>query len=438
MASDSPILWRPRDVVDVPATASTAADIAPMAKQLNRRELRQVIRTFEDGSYEMGATFVWTRTMAGLKKQLGSLGIEFIAEMLDRPDIRPDTEVHEILTDYDAVRLAEELGMFGSSHALRLRHALETVTHFANPPQDVDDEGMMPEEAIGTLRTCVQTVLGHEELSVAVEFAEFRRRLETELLPASASEIDGLAAAPYFFKRTVLRVLLAGSKTASGAQRENLLANLNTLLPVMWPGMMAPDRFTVGRTYAELHADGQSKAASGLRSALLKVSGFDYVPENLRSQAFMEAAARLQATHFERDNFYNEPRPMKALASLGSSIPLPAFPSCMTAILLVRIGNRYGISWEAQPPAIRMLEEVTSERWTYFFNECLPVDDVLLSQLQDSDVATRWCSVMGELQRLRDVAPSEARLAALLRASLDGRPNRVSQIATRAWQSMHT
>ncbi|MEY2423018.1 MAG: hypothetical protein QOI95_3085 [Acidimicrobiaceae bacterium] len=436
VADNSPVLWSARDIVEVPATAVTAADIASMAKQLSPRELHQVIQTFDSGLYEMGATFVWTRTMAGLKRQLASLGIDFIAEMLDRPDIRADAEIHEVLTDFDAVRLAEELGMFGSSHALRLRHALETVTHFADPPSDVDDEGMMPEEAIGTLRTCVQTILGHDELGVAVEFAQFRKRLESEVLPDAAPEIEGLANSPYFFKRTVLRVLLAGIKTASGAQLENLLANFNTLLPSLWPGLMDPDRHMLGRGYAELHADGQSKASSGVRSALLKVSGFDYVPENLRSLTFLEAAARVLGAHFGWDNFHTEPAPMRALASLGSSIPIHAFAKCMTAILCVRIGNPYGVSFDAQSHAIRMLENVTRERWAYFFDECLPADDVLLGELTNETVATRWCHVLIDIERVQELSLKKKSSRTFLKASFDGDVAAVQRLARRRSEAL--
>lgn len=100
MSNNTPVLWEPRDIVRLPADASVA-DVAARAQQLSKREAQQVTRAFEDGSYEMGSTFVWARTMAGLKRQLASLGIEFIAEILDRPDIKPGSEVAEVLTDYD-------------------------------------------------------------------------------------------------------------------------------------------------------------------------------------------------------------------------------------------------------------------------------------------------------------------------------------------------
>ena len=42
---------------------------------------------------------------------------------------------------------------------------------------------------------------------------------------------------------------------------------------------------------------------------------------------------------------------MEALASLGSSVPLPAFPIVMSATLAVRLGNGYGVSNGAQAAA---------------------------------------------------------------------------------------
>lgn len=425
----TPEVWRPRDVVEVPATASTATEIASLAKQLSPRELQQVVQTFENGLYEMGTTFVWTRTMSGLKAQLGSLGMDFVGELLDRPDIRADSEVHEVLTDFDAVRLAEELGMFGSSHAMRLRHNLEVIAHFSRPPDDVDADGMMPEEAISVLRTAVQTVLGHESLDIAVEFAQFRSKLEDEVLADDAAELSGLVASAYFFQRTVVRVLMAGVKSTSGAKLENVLANTNTILPKLWPGLMDPDRYLVGRSYAEVHADGQTKAASGLRSALLKVSGFDYVPEDLRSNTFVEAAGRVLQAHFGMNNFYNEPAPTRALASLGSSIPIPAFAQCMTAVLCVRIGNQYGVSWNAIGPASEILSTVTVDRWKFFFDRCLPSDDVLLGKLQQNETAERWIELMQDTSRVAGLQLANPLSQKLLDASIAGELNRVKRRA---------
>lgn len=429
MSDAAVVRWDAPQGVRVPASTSLPSDIAPLAKRLTTREQQQLVQAFDAGLYEMGASFIWARTMAGLKEQLSVLGIDFIAEILDRPDIRPSAELHEVLTDYETVRLAEDLGMVGATQALRLRQTLELITHFSNRSADGDDDEMVVEEAVRALRTCVEAVLGQQNLGVAAGFADFRKKLETSTFDDDAPEVLGLPNSPYFFKRTVLRTLLASSKNAKGAQLENALANLNLILPTVWPSLKDPDRFTVGRAYAELHADGQAKPANGVRSALLKVTGFDYVPENLRSRAFLEAASKVIDAHFGWDNFHNEPAPTRALASLGSSIPGPAFHRCMTAVILVSVGNAYGVSHAAQAPADEVLRAVTSDRWDYFFNECLPVDDVLLAQLSNEAIATRWCEMLSDLPRSHRETPQHKRLRDLLTSSLEGDARAVARLA---------
>ena len=162
------------------------------------------------------------------------------------------------------------------------------------------------------------------------------------------------------------------------------------------------------------------------------------MPESLRSRTFLEAATKVQSVHFEWNNFYNEPAPTRALVSLGTSIPISAFHRCMTAVLLVRIGNPYGVSSAAQPYADQMLRDVTADRWKYFFDDCLPVDDVLLGELRNETVAGRWCTVIGEQGRISGVDPSSKQSRALLKASVDGDSASVQDRAKRMLRMMRT
>jgi hypothetical protein len=96
------------------------------------------------------------------------------------------------------------------------------------------------------------------------------------------------------------------------------------------------------------------------------------------------------------NNFYNEPAPTKYLDDMGSVIPIPAFPICMSAILCVRLGNRYGISYDAQRYAVSILKRVSRERWLYFLTDCLKADDRVLYKLMEDNPAKRWMEVVRE------------------------------------------
>src|SRR6266568_4077398 len=105
------ILWEGTALARVPAKATTPEEILPHAnpRQLSTRDRSQIIYAFNNHSYEMASNFIWNKAISSLKAQLGSLGTAFIAEMLDRPDIPADASIAQVLTDYDALRLAREL-----------------------------------------------------------------------------------------------------------------------------------------------------------------------------------------------------------------------------------------------------------------------------------------------------------------------------------------
>lgn len=427
--SNSPTLWQPLAIIPLPRGVETVPDLTAYAKQLSQRDTTQIVQAFENGAYEIASTFVWRKTMSGLKKKLGSLGMDFIGEMLGRRDITAANSAQQVLTDQDALRLAEELGFFPSTQSIRLRQAMETIEHFADPPPDADTDGMSIDEARIALRTCIQTVLGHTEAGNALEFAKFRRQLETHDFKPVDAEVATLATAPYFFQRTTLRVLLALVKTAQGAQLEHALANLNAFLPAIWEHLLHPDKTSVGWCYAEVHAEGRQTAAVGVRTALLKVKGFDYVPETLRSRTFIEAAQKVLDAHNAWDNYHTEPAPVQALVSLGTTIPAPALARCFTALLAVVVGRPSGVSWDAAEIARQALKGLSQERWVYYFNECLPGDDELLGKLMNDRCVKRFVSLVEEID-LSEVLPHVTKVRVLLDAALQQKSSLVRSQAT--------
>ena len=102
----------------------------------------------------------------------------------------------------------------------------------------------------------------------------------------------------------------------------------------------------MGHAYAEAFADGKTTSVGGLKSALLKVKGFDYVPENLRSDTFIKAAEAIFKAHEGLNNFYNEPTPVKNL--------------------------------------------------TYYLNNVLPSDTRILDKLESSKPLSQWMNLVDE------------------------------------------
>lgn len=370
---------------------STPEEIVAFAKpQLSSRDMKSIVSGLESCSYEMVSTFVWTKASSVLKKQIASLGMEFVGEMLGRQDLDEDSDP-AALADHEALSLAEDLGIISSTQGIRLKHALELVSHFTRLEQDVaESEEMAEEEALMLLKTCISSILSKPTFETAIRFADFRKALGKRTLKADDGDVVAIVDSPYFFIRTTLSILLSLVKGAKGATQEHAVGNVSTLVPLLWPKLREPEKWQIGQAYAEVNAEGNREASAGLKHALLKVQGFDFVPESLRSNTFTETAARVLAAHFGFNNFYTEQEPMAILASLGTAIPKPAFAKCMEATLAVWLGNAWGHSYAAVSYSLKVFESLRSEQWEYYFNECLRRDRTILDKMQDDRPISRW------------------------------------------------
>lgn len=432
MSHNEVLPWQPvANLVALDAVMQPAI-IIEKAVNLRPKERKQIISNFELQNYEMASSYVWTKSMALLKMNLSSMGMDFIGELLQRPDIDADSDPVQAVSDFEAIDLAYELGAINKTQRMRLLVSAEVVGHFAGS-FDANDDGsdMMLEEALSCVKVCVQSVLGLEKVEAAQSFVTFREKLSTVTLSDDSREIIHLLSSPYFFMKTTVSILLNLLKTSKGAALENGGRNTALIIPKIWPQLKGPEKWQIGQAYSELFNDGKSAAIKILHGVLVSAAGFDYVPESLRSNSFTKAAHAVLAAHQGMNNFYNEPRPMKELAAMGSSIPGPAFGNVMTATLAVKLGNRYGVSWEAQPPADEILKTLTQERWAYYLTQQLPQDSVVLSKLTSEECAKRWIELLSSCEVEAPTADSQP-LRALLAASTSGKASKANVIVSNA------
>lgn len=412
------VVWKEPQGTIVPKAADNAGAIASVAKNLSTRDQKQIVAAFASESFEMMAGFVLNKALSQLKRALASMGMTFVGEMLGRADINEDSVPTVSISDYEAITLARELGVINSTDAKRLTQHLELLAHFDSlNTDDAEGEEMAREEALSFLRTCVNAVLGREGNVAPAEFVAFRSELENRTFKETDPELITLKVAPYFFKKTTLSILIAAAKTKSGAQFEHTLGNIVVIVPALWKSLRDSEKYAVGQAYAEAVNGGASAVVLALKKALSAVQGFDFVPESLRSQSFAAAASNVISVHTAMNNFYNEPAAIQALSRLGSTIPWPAFPICMSAILSVRLGNRYGVSHAAIPIADQLLKRLTKNQWEYYLNECLPGDELVLQKLSwYENPRSNWISIVEQFQ-LPAKAEKSIQVTKLLSAS---------------------
>lgn len=361
---------------------------------LTVKQQEHIVGAFQMGAYDMAAEYAWKKAVSKLRNSLASLGMDFIAEFVQRDDIDDYTPIENVLTERATIDLAERLGVINSTGALHLRQAQELVNHFLS---GCSEEEMTAVDSLCVIRPCVEYILSEANVSVAVAFTEFRKRLLGEDLKKSDSAVLQILNSPLFYIRTVNTILLTAIKKGKQIVKEHALANIAMFLPEVWDKLTSSDKWTIGETYRDVVASGNTLATKGLKIALGKVGGFDYVPETLRSTTFREMARKVIDVHDSFNNFYNETNVVKALSNLGTRIPEPAFLICLDAYLLVYLGNYYGYSRGAAPIAEEELKKVSQERWQAYFSEYIHTDDRILSNLETKTQVYRFQRLLTEL-----------------------------------------
>jgi len=376
-------IWQGPNGIELPPTVKEASEIVPYANYLSAKQKNQIIAAFQIEAFDMAAEYAWKKAMVKLKETIATLGMKFVGEMIGRDDFDETTSIDTEITDYTAIQIAEQLGVIGTTAALRLRQSNELITHYFSKNAE---EQLDYATAFSIVKSSVQYVLGEHDISIALEFSKFRDRLLNETLKLSDPQVDQLINSPLFYLRTVITILLSSARNDIGAKLEHSLANLNLIVPNVWDNLSESDKWNIGTAYRDVTASGNTIAASGIKNALLKVNGFDYVPENLRSVTFIKTAKQVIETHYSFNNFYNEPAIVSKLSNLGSTIPSPALIECFQAYLAVYLGNSYGISIAAAPIAERELSKISKERWYYYFEKVIHNDEIVLSKTNSSQI----------------------------------------------------
>lgn len=360
--------------------------------QLNEMEQQAVIVNFQSQLFIIAAEIVWRRTIDILRNRLSFFGEDFIGDMLgyDKPVMADD------LSEQEAIDLNCDVGFLKPNEKMELLHHAEQIKQYTSRQyQMVDQISINKHQAAALISDCIQYVLSDMTECTMLEFNNVRQRLKSELFTEDTDIVILLKNEQYFAKRTILRSLMNMAKTDKEKEKQFVFHNMSVIVPLIWDDLAETDKYSFGTTYAEISSSDKKDYINVAKKILYNVHGFDYVPENLKSNSFKMTAKNLINVHDGFNNFYNEPLAAKLLSSMGSMIPDPAVYDCINAVLICVTGNEYGISIEAQPYLQSILNGMTIPKWELYLKD-LPKNTELLRQIAfvkgKNDSVPRWCS----------------------------------------------
>lgn len=383
---------------------TNVTELVPYAVAMPDQVKRKVAKYYEIGDFATAASQVWIRSINLLRKRILSLGEEFVADMVDTEDLEYVRE----LPPHRTINLAYDLGFIDKAGRKKLFDC-NTYYNFFNNDEADEYEEMPQDEANIIIKYCIKYVLYNNDESFGLQFNDFREKLKsckiTDLYDDANSMFE---TCPYFYLKTTVRSLLNLFGETEGIEYENVTMNMNLMFPEIWGRLKLEERRALADAYTDCVNRNDSEREGVLNKILIKVHGFDYVKENIRSRTYILTARKLVDAHFDVNNYYTEPNIIKKLEDLGTKIPNLALKESMTAILYVKLGNSYGVSWEAEKIADRMLDAITKEEWIIYLERYFLEESDLLDSIERTNkVRSQWKQVIKryELNKLGLVAP---------------------------------
>lgn len=381
--------------------------------QLNEVEQQAVVLNFNNQLYIVAAEIIWRRTIDILRNRLSFFGEEFIGDMLgyDKPVMSDN------LSEQEAIELNCDVGFLKQNAKMELlHHAVQIKQYTSRQYQMVEQISIKKNQAITLISDCIEYVLSDMTECTMLEFNNVRQRIKSELFTVDSDIIILLKQGQYFAKRTVLRSLMNMAKTNKEEEKQYVFHNMSIIVPLIWEDLAETDKYSFGTTYAEISSTDKKDYINVVKKILYDVHGFDYVPENLKSNSFKATAKNLLRVHGELNNFYNEPLAAKLLSSMGTMIPDPAVYDCINAVLICITGNEYGVSIEAQPYLQEVLNGVTIPKWELYLKD-LSKNTELLGQIAfvkgKNDSVPRWCEEV-QKRKLNKINFSESWIMSFL------------------------
>lgn len=395
-------------------------------KLLRNNERRKISTALANELYDMSSEYIWNRTLSILKEKILTLGEEFVLEMLDRS---LDDNIENVSYN-EFINLAAELGFINNIARDKFVHANVLINHFQS--RDAEEE-MSFFDMQTIIIPCIQYVLGLDENNFSISFNSFRDQLKLRVITEDDDIYTSLLISPYFYKRTTIKTLLNLTKSTQGGELDNVLANTVNIFNGIWEALVTDDKYTIGKSYAEAINNSNKKLSVTLRRVLLENGGFNYVPENLRSQSFIKYAKKLKNAHYSYDNFYKEPIPAKDLSNMGT-IPAPALSHCLSASIISKLGNMYGVSSSAQIYVDKILSTIPQNRWEFYFNDAFIVDIDVLNKLKTNNniILDRWIQLVNSInERFPEIRIKEPDSKSLYDASLASNKSKISTISNK-------
>lgn len=348
------------------------------------------------GLFDASLNYLWNETVKDLRNKVSRFDIVYFFDITVGNSAQGEKFKNEAdlekLPDWQLIRGCHEIGIItevGFQHLDYIRNMRNHAS--AAHPNQIEITGL---QLISWLETCIREVLANEPNEPAIKIRALLNNLRHEQI--SESELPsieaGLDSLPETQADSLLRAILgmyADSNISSQAKD-----NIRIIAKSVWKVVSDEARREIGVQQATHAANGNTTKSNLIREFIEVVDGLKYLTEVTRSAEISDALDNLMTAHEGWNNFYTEVAPARLLHRIvpdNGDIPGAVISKYVKAITMCRIGNGYGVSWNASDYYDDLLARFQDVQIRSFIN--LLYNSEVISRLQFQSCAKGYQSI---------------------------------------------
>ncbi len=356
-----------------------------------------IISSYEAGFYRYCLEYVYKKSMELLRKVLNSAGETIankMAYVMDEGSLLG-------ISDVFALSLANKFGLIDKEDRLdviKLAELLQAQNRKLNV-------GQISEEQVSSyIKRCFNYIFYKDYSNFSQSYKDLIDMLtHTKLVPLSKEYITIVEASNN--EKVILVRLLFVLLFEVKKKEEMFINNFKLLIPTLWDNISISDRIFLSIYIKQNNNTELAEEVLNEVSSHIKIPDFN-TNVDLIKHIFINGQDAI-ASHFSLNNTRSE---VSALLNMKDNLHIPAMftRNFVCPTILAYVGNPYGSLVEARNVAKDILQDISNEKWIYFFKNYFLDAHILIKLFYSQKTANAWCELVKEyIEDIEEEIPNE-------------------------------
>jgi len=370
-----------------------------------------IVTSFNAGMYNYVVEYVFNKTTKILQDAVFAVGEDIVINIthwIDKTFISKffDVFILRLATDFDLISKQEKLKILQTIELLQKRR-----------DKDSNNEEIDKERAKYLILNCFDAVLVKDYNPFITSIKDTIEALQTVEIEPYSDIYNDIIESTNKHKNLLIRIMFSMLKANNleGKKLKVLVQNVKNLFPFLWDNASLNDKKFISFYLKSSPADSPVNKVFNEISSQIKLQDFN--TDISLVSTILKSCQDILSCHYSVNNHKGEIAPLIQLAEVGH-FPNLFLRSVITPCLITYLGNNNGYFNESRSTAEKiLLENIPSEKWTYYFKNYFIKDDFVLINLITVDRCLKdWCNIIKKCGVDEDEVANE-NIAELIKAS---------------------